>query len=181
MAQCVDLRRERIVAADRFLLDTNVIMAVSSLYSSVRTQSYLTFLEKTQRVGASVTVSILSLLELGHVVERLRFRELGGTLGDSAELKRFRSDRPQRERVAQDVAVTWNEIAGFATVLAIDLPTTFAPELLGQLASTTLDTYDYAFIDQARRAEISTIVSDDGDFKSATGIIIFTANAKVLA
>jgi len=77
--------------------------------------------------------------------------------------------------------VTWNEIAGFATVLAIDLPTTFAPELLGQLASTTLDTYDYAFIDQARRAEISTIVSDGGDFKSATGIVIFTANANVLA
>ncbi|MFY9779182.1 MAG: hypothetical protein WAJ85_01570 [Candidatus Baltobacteraceae bacterium] len=93
MAQCVDIRKERVSASDRFLLDTNVALDVGSPLgpaSPQRRPDYSAFIARAVSAGARLYVSMLSLCEMAHVLEREAYRAHHGQPPASQdELKRL--------------------------------------------------------------------------------------------
>jgi len=60
------------------------------------------------------------------------------------------------------------------------IPGSVASDFIGSLGTSRLDGIDVALVAEAKRAAISTIVTHDRDFASASGIIVFTANSRAL-
>ncbi len=183
MAQCLDVRRERLREHDRVLLDTNVILDVAdpaiSQEANERQIAYQQFIQLALNGGATILVSVLSLYEIASVLESNAFRRTSATPFDRSELKRFRAIPAERARVLADITNTWRQITTVADVL--DAPLLgVAEESLSLMNRTRLDGYDVPIVISAKAAGVTSIVTEDADYATASGLIIYTANRKML-
>lgn len=185
MAQCLDVRRERLVANDRILLDTNVVLDVTSPSfgprESDRQRSYSAFIQTALVARAGIFVSILTLYEIASVLETVVFRRKTGRAHvDRTELKGFRHDLQQRGIVLAEIRTAWQQVTTFADVLDAPLAAPLALRSIQMLERTRLDGYDVPLVLTARIAGITGFVTHDPDYASVDGIIVFTANPALL-
>ncbi len=186
MAQCLDVRRERFVASDRFLLDSNVVLDLVAPFGRpnerARREAYSDFLTRARRAGAELTVSVLSFFEIAGVLERARFEDARGAPPTSrADLKAFRADAAARKQFVRELRSAWSNVVGFATIaggelLAGDVASRYLP----LLDAASLDGYDPGLVAESSRLRIRTIVTHDADFARVPNLIVLTANDKIL-
>ena len=176
---------------ETFLVDTNVWFWMCyeaapdapGVAKSRQTQSYPALLDRVQKAGGALHWSALSWSELGHIIERTEFdiaKVCGATTAKGIKQYRY-ENADERARVVTAIQNTWNQV----TVLASPLGDTVIDETAVQAANeeleeVTLDGYDLFLAQALRKAEITGIITDDGDFCTAGGITVFTTNRNAL-
>lgn len=195
-AEVVDIRGDTPVAADRFLVDTNVWLwatypkATAKLY---QTTHYPPYLSKARRIGAKVHWCGLSQSELAHNVEgteREQFERSNPGMKPAAyhkptgwlTPKEFRHNYPgERANVVLQFETAWGQVTSMASCVDATIDDAAATAALKRFQSEPLDGYDLFMVEAATQAGIHQILSDDGDFCTVPGVCLFTANANVIA
>lgn len=192
-AQVVDLRNDTPRPTDKFYVDSNVWFWTT--YSNVQfspdpprryqTKEYPQYLKQALHQKAELAWCGLSLSELAHVIEKTEF-EIYSELTSSplSNSKEYRHNLPaERHRVVREIHGAWQSVEGMgrplSTPVLIDALAT--QSALTELANAEVDGYDLFVLLTLRAAGISQVISDDGDFSTATGITLFTANRNVIA
>jgi hypothetical protein len=187
-AAVIAVRSDRPRATDRFFVDSNVwawdFYFGSFTPSGVRIlqqPEYAAYLRLTRAAGATRCHAGLSLAELASLIEA---NELEANLigVGPRTVKEYRHNVPsERSRVVREIQRAWARVEADSELLPlfIDAPTIASAR--SRLSSELLDGYDLFLREAMAAASVTQILSDDGDFSSAPGVELFTANPRVLA
>jgi predicted nucleic acid-binding protein len=192
-AEIVDIARHRPAAGEAFLVDTNVWWWASYAFAPelpeekkpkpYQLSAYPNFLKRAKVAGTTLHWSPLTWPELAHHIERTEF-EMAKYYGspDAANSKTYRhNDAKERARVVQTIADSWAEIEELGSPLADVILSPYSiTEAMALQKEAALDGYDLFLALALKRANISGILTDDGDFATVPGIRVFTANRNVL-
>lgn len=192
-AQIVDLANHAPAAGESYLVDTNVWWWTSYAFAPelapekkprpYQLSVYPDFLKRAKIAGAKLHWSPLTWPELAHHIERTEFemaKYYGSPNAENAKSYRH-NDLAERARVVQVFADAWDEIQELGSSLG---DVVVSPALLAEAATLQkeagLDGYDLFLALALRTANITGIITDDGDFATVPGIRLFTANRNVL-
>jgi predicted nucleic acid-binding protein len=189
LASVVDIRSDTPRANDRFLVDTNVW--VWEHYPAARVPlsgvippqiaEYEAYLQLTRDVGASRYRTALTLAELAHLIERNECDVYAAAVSP-VSLKDYRHNLPaERARVIVEIQRAWDRIKADSEPLSLALDDALADAALARLASVAVDGYDLFSLEAMTASGVTQILSDDGDFCTAPGVEVFTANPRALA
>jgi hypothetical protein len=190
-AEVVDADAYTPRAGETFLVDTNVWFWMCyeaapdapGVAKPRQTQSYPAFLDRVMKAAGTLRWSALSWSELGHIIERTEFeiaKICGATTANG--IKQYRYENvAERARVVSVIHAAWNQV----TALASSLGDTIIDEVAVQganeeLKMVTLDGYDLFLAQTLRKAGITGVITDDGDFCTVGGITVFTTNRNAL-
>jgi predicted nucleic acid-binding protein len=192
-AEIIDITRHRPAAGEAFLVDTNVWWWVAYAFAPelpeekkprpYQLSAYPNFLKRAKVAGARLHWSPLTWPELAHHIERTEC-EMAKYYGspEANNPKAYRhNDATERARVVQVISDSWLEIEALGTPLSdVVLSPSSIVEAAALQQQAALDGYDLFLALALKRANITGIVTDDGDFATVPGISLFTANRTVL-
>ena len=187
-AQVVNINFDTPRKEDRFLVDTNVLLwAFYPLMHSeflaehlkrlkpkpYQITKYPRYLKKTQYNGSSLFYCGLSMAELAHSIEKYE-RE---TNFPGLSPKEYRHNYPkERYYVVSEIQDCWNEIDAIADSTEILINKITTKNALGNFEDITVDGYDSFIVESMLKTGINQIITDDGDYLTVPGIVVFTAN-----
>jgi len=186
-ASVVDIRGDEPTASDRFLVDSNVWIGLTDANPSpsVRNQwrPYDRYVRDTKAASAQLVVSQFTFPEVCSYFEH---DELGRHNARSAPatplpLKAFRELPASRAAVVDAIETSWRQVRTLATM--VRTPATQAcldGATAGLRGGDLIDGVDAMLIADLRRDGLTGIITDDRDFGSVDGILVFTANEKLL-
>ncbi|MCX7180313.1 MAG: hypothetical protein NTX56_16635 [Proteobacteria bacterium] len=189
-AQIVDIRADTPKDSDVFLVDTN---AWYWLFYSRASQApngprayqladYPTFLKTAIGAGAALHCYGLTFAELAHNIEKAE-REIyeAQAGGKKITTKEFRHDyQNQRRKLVSLISDTWADVLNVSAMLDLDMDNDFMQSALTLFPSVGLDGYDLFMAEAALKAGVTQIVTDDGDYATVPGLMVFTANQRVI-
>ena len=189
-ADVVDITQDTPCNTDRFLVDSNIWLWLT--YSKVGygvpdrragvMKTYASFVDGSLSADASLCCCGLSLAELSHIIEKTE-REIycSGRSGNTIKPKEYRHNHPvQREHVANEIRVAWEQVAGFAEPLSVIIDDATTQAALERLQHEKVDGYDLFMLEFMRANGVMQVLTDDGDFSTVPGIQVFTANRNVI-
>jgi len=187
-AEVVDIRTDRPRASDVFLVDTNVWFWMTYAVASQGAQgpaapppaAYSTYFKRALAAKAKFRRCGLSMAELAHQIEKAEY-DLFVATNPNVTAKQYRHNlAAERGHVVNDIQSAWAAVKQIAAPLdvAIDDPTTDLA--LGRLATQQLDGYDLFMAHAMSAAGVTQVLTDDGDYCTAPGIQVFTANRPVI-
>jgi len=192
-ATVVDIGTDRPRATDAFWVDTNVWYWQTYSRASQRwpqnqpkpyqLQKYPNFLKRCLTNAASLHWTGLSLSELVHQIEKAEqeIAESSGAVPVFTSLKDFRHDYPAlRSGVVTEIGNVCADIVSIASLIPVNLDQAMVDQALADLPNCALDGYDQLTLHVLKEAEISQVLSDDGDFCTVAGITLFTSNRGVI-
>jgi hypothetical protein len=175
---------------DIFLVDTCVWLWQSysnSTWNSkpdrlIEVGSYLNYLTQAASIGATLTYSGLSLVELASVIERTEW-QIFVKNNYKLTLKEYRHNLPaERTKVVKKVELAWETVKSFAVSVDINVDEIVLEQALQRFGSQMLDGYDLLHLEaisQAGTGQIK-IMTDDCDYCTAADIQLFTLNTSVI-
>lgn len=178
-------------AGETFLVDTNVWFWMCyagapdapSGAQPRQTQFYPAFLDRVIKAGAQLHWSALSWSELGHIIERTEFeiaKNYGATTATGIKQYRY-ENAAERARVVTAIQDTWNQVTALASPLGDTVIDDAAVQAANEeLKQVTLDGYDLFLAQTLRKAGVTGMITDDGDFCTVSGITVFTTNRNAL-
>ena len=86
----------------------------------------------------------------------------------------------QRRKLVSVISETWTDVLNVSTMLDLDMDNEFMRSAMTLFPSVGLDGYDLFMAEAALKADVTQIVTDDGDYATVQGLTIFTANQKVI-
>jgi predicted nucleic acid-binding protein len=185
-ATVVDIRQDTPGPHDMFLVDSNVWYWLTYSRASqadqppyhYQTYDYPEYINRARAVGASLLRCELSLAELAHLIERTeRDIWLRRSAPASGSPKEYRHNYPsERANVVAEIDAAWSQVKSLAKPLAVQVDESLADAALVRLQSQPLDAYDLFLIEAAARTGTLQFITDDGDFATVPGIIVFTSN-----
>jgi hypothetical protein len=193
-AAVVDVRQDTPKAGDRFYVDTNAWFW--TVYSRTQiapdpprqyqTDSYPAYLKKVLNMGAKLHWCGLSLSELARQIERVERKIYCRAKAVVLDDKEFRHNLPsERVRVVQEIDDAWKAVESLAgadgCVNFPELNTAFMTAALDDFKQLPMDAYDLFSVRAIRAANITQVISDDGDFCTVPGITLFTANPSAIS
>lgn len=189
-AEVVDIDHDAPRPNDAFLVDTNVWYWMAYTWASqsdspprpYQTSIYPDYVNRAVRLGAGIHRCELSLAELAHRIERVEWEvfRLDPRLAATTE-KEFRHNFPrERDKVVAEIEAAWAVVASVAKPVAAMITEDTSRSALARLPSQEVDGYDALMLEAMQAAGISALISDDGDFATVPGIVIFTANRGVI-
>jgi predicted nucleic acid-binding protein len=186
-AWVVDLRQDAPKANDGFLVDTNVwywltYPNASGTGKHYQTSTYPQYIRRAIQAGATLFYSVLMLAELAHVVEKteLTIFENANPHLKGLGLKDFRHKYPQkRANVVDTIEAVWGQVMQYSA-LSSALNNISIEQALALLPSVQVDGYDLLILQTAQQSQVSHIISDDSDFATVEGIVLFTANERTI-
>jgi len=184
-ASVVDLRARAPVAADRFLVDTNVWLdlAYPALANTTdknilaRISAHSAFVKACREASAQLFWCGLAFAEIAHVIEKTERALYCAMRGEDIKLKNFRHQKNSRLKTLGLVNLTWETIASLG--VGIDTQAVAADqvgEIRADFANCQIDGYDLLLVRSMRTAKLSSIVTDDSDYLTVPGITVLTAN-----
>jgi hypothetical protein len=195
-AQVVDLRTDTPQTGESFLVDTNAWFWTTYSNAGIglphflryKLSDYPGYLRKCVAASANLHWCGLTLAELAHQIEKIEY-EIWNTAAQAGgrptcKAKEFRHNySAERARIVREIQSVWKAVESLGSVLPspviVDAANTASA--LAEFAIIALDGYDLFFLQAARAANVTQIISDDGDFCGIAGIILFTSNQNVLA
>jgi predicted nucleic acid-binding protein len=191
LADVIDIQVDKPKANDIFLVDSNVWYWLAYSRSALgyqppqphQTTHYPNYIQSAKTNGSVLTWCGLSLAELAHIIEKTELEIFNQSSSISATPKEYRHNYPmERTRnVVPELQGSWaivENIAAHIDTLAIDDVTTAAA--LSRFSSQQVDGYDLFLLEAMFKAQITQIITDDGDFVTVPGIQVFTCNRNVL-
>jgi predicted nucleic acid-binding protein len=188
-ATVLDIRYDVPRLTDNYLIDTNVWLwlTYAESYKNVdlrrlkAIQNYLAYIRKAKKAKANLYYCGVSLSEMSHSIEGfVRDNVLKGN-PKGITTKEFRHNFPvERARVALEIETAWNlvESTGQSLDLLINKPLT--DSVITRHRNQQVDGYDYLLLEAMAKFGITSIITDDVDFITVPGIMVFTANFTAL-
>jgi hypothetical protein len=190
-ADVIDITADVPQKNDIFLVDTCVWLWQSysnSTWNSkpdrlIEVGSYLNYLTQAASIGATLTYSGLSLVELASVIERTEW-QIFVKNNYKLSLKEYRHNLPaERVKVVKKVELAWETVKSFAAPVDINVNEIVLEQALQRFGNQMLDGYDLLHLEaisQAGTGQIK-IMTDDCDYCTAADIQLFTLNTSVIA
>ena len=195
-ATVVDVRQDLPKVGDSFYVDTNAWFW--TVYSRTQiapeppreyqTTFYPAYLKKVLNMGAKLHWCGLSLSELARQIEKVERKIYCRTAVAVLDDKEFRHNLPdERKRVVQEIDDAWKSVeatakaSGGGCVNFPELDAVFMTAALDDYKQLQMDAYDLFSVRAIRAANITQVISDDGDFCTVPGITLFTANPSAIS
>lgn len=184
-ADVVDLRKDTPRATDSFAIDTNVWYWVAYQRASqtpkppayYQTRYYPNYLKSARRASSKLYTCGTTFSELAHRIETDEHKFFCATQCQPIVLKEFRHDYPkERQGVVDEIAIAWGQVVAMAKVLPLvldDQAMMAAASLFGQVG---MDGHDVLAVHAMTQNGITQVITDDRDFLTVPGIVVFTAN-----
>jgi predicted nucleic acid-binding protein len=119
----------------------------------------------------------LSFSELAHQIEKTE-REI---FNSNIPPKEYRHNYPsQRQNVVQEIQDAWEQVKLIAVCADITVNESLTDKALQRLTTQLLDGYDLLILEAMEKANISKVITDDGDYVTVPNITVFTANRNVI-
>jgi hypothetical protein len=191
LADVVDVAGHTPTSGQSFLVDTNVwfwmcyeaALDVEGSQRVSQVDPYLRFLRDCNAAGTKLYWSALLWSELAHQIEITEFKvaKMAG-ITNATTCKEFRHLEPSnRSRVVQAIDDAWKQVEQLGCPLAdFPLGADCVATARAELPQTKLDGYDMFLVQALKKAKLTGIVTDDGDFTTAAGIRVFTCNRAAL-
>lgn len=173
---------------DVFLVDTNVWYWMTYTRASLvrpcprdyQTFDYPNYVKKGLDINAKFYRCGLSFAELAHLIER---KEVGIFSDQTGKIKPkiYRHNYPNaREEMVKEVRVAWSQVKTMASSLDIAIDDTLTDAAGDRFRNECVDGYDLFILEAMSKAGVVQLITDDGDFSTVAGIVIFTANDKII-
>lgn len=184
-ADVVDINTDKPKADDVFLVDTNVwywmaYPTASQNAHHYQLNTYPGYVGDALTLGSQIYQSGLSMAELAHRIEVTEY-DIYASYVQKIGLKEYRHNiQPERSRVVSEVETAWALVKSMADPLEVVLDGHVTDSALKRLKTETVDGYDLFILETMKKNGVVQIITDDGDFTTVPGIIVFTANRNVL-
>jgi predicted nucleic acid-binding protein len=181
-ADVVDLRNDYPTDNDIFLVDTNVwywqtYTKASLSASPYQTNHYPSYLLAALNAGSTLVYCGLSLSELAHLIEGTERK----IFNQNIKSKPYRHNYPnQRQKVVEEIQDAWEQVTSIAVCADIIVNESTTDKALQRLETQLLDGYDLLILEAMEKANISKVITDDGDYVTVPNITVFTANRNVI-
>jgi predicted nucleic acid-binding protein len=188
-AQVVDIRSDAPTSADRFFVDTNAWYWLVYNRASqnpaqpqpYQIQHYPSYLKHALSGQSALYCCALTFSELAHNIEKTEREIYGNQANRIIHPKKFRHDYPQqRRRIVTLINDAWEDILAMSTLLDMTLDSAVTESARKLFPSLSLDGYDLFMVEAMRGSDIKQIVTDDGDYATVPGLVVFTANPRVI-
>ena len=125
----------------------------------------------------------LSLAELAHIIENTEYQiYCDANRKDPAiyPKKEFRHTcAAGRNEVTKEIESAWMQVQQFSSSIPLTIDDAAVTTFITDLKINKLDGYDLFYLDLLRKNHLQ-IITDDGDFATVPGIMVFTANLSVI-
>lgn len=189
-ASVVDIRNDIPKATDTFLVDTNVWYWMTYTRASLgdrqpmpyQSNCYPAYINKALSVKSRLHRCELSLAELAHVIEKTELEIYSKrTNFDKKKGKEFRHNYPtERSGVVAEIQAAWGQVQSMAKPIDAKIDEAAGNATLTRFATQPLDGHDLFIIEAIMQSNILQVVTDDGDFATVPGIVVYTANSNVI-
>jgi hypothetical protein len=193
-ATVVDLKTDSPQEYDQFLIDTNAWYWLAYSRSQFTTRPpqdyqvriYPSYIQESLRANSDLRWSGLSMAEMTTLIERSEydiFCQTGHRDPAKFSIKEYRHGYPQ-ERTSQvitEINAAWTTIETFGSCLESIVDQKAITQTIADLKLQAVDGYDSLLIHAANTANINQIITDDIDFVTVPGVIVFTANRNALS
>jgi len=183
-AEVVDIRSDDPLPTDSFLVDTNVWYWMTYTKASHTAQPYQiihypAYIKKAKSVHAKLHRCELSLAELAHTIEGTELKIYARSSG--TKRKEYRHNYPaERSNVVAEIQTAWVQVKTMAQPISILVDEPTADSALTRLSSQPVDGYDLFILEAIMKSGVVQVITDDGDFATVPGILVFTANTNVV-
>jgi predicted nucleic acid-binding protein len=191
-AEVVDISVDFPQPDDIFMVDTNawywIVYSRSSQTSVSRDHRPRTYQTKyypayiKQAIAAKVKLHYcgLTLSELAHNIERIE-KDIFINNGGTASPKEYRNNYPaERAKVVAEIEASWEMVTTIGKLVSLTIDERTIDAALARFQSQSLDGYDLFMAEGMKANSIHKIITDDGDFVSVPGIMVFTANQNMI-
>lgn len=185
-ASVVDIRNDHPAEDDIFLVDTNVWYWQTYTKASLSAQSYQTayypsYLQTALNNSSSLMYCGLSLSELAHQIEKTEREIFNRNVPRNITSKPYRHNYPdQRQNVVEEIKDAWEQVTSIAVCADITVNESTTNKALQKLETQLLDGYDLLILEAMETANITQVITDDGDYVTVPDITVFTANNRVI-
>jgi predicted nucleic acid-binding protein len=188
-AHVINIKGDRPQPNDIFMVDTNAwYWLVYSRYSQSvsndrlrQTGHYQAYIQKAIETEVKqLHYCGLTLSELAHNIEKVE-QEIFSRNTENCTPKQYRHNYPaQRNNVIEQVEVAWSQLTAMGTLVNLSIDEETINAALNRFQSQQLDGYDLFMLEAMRANSIQQIITDDQDFATVPGIVVFTANNNVI-
>jgi predicted nucleic acid-binding protein len=193
-AEVVDLRIDRPQPDDVFMVDTNAWYWIAySRFSqpafshdnrpknyNSQTKHYPAYIKQAIAAKAPLHYCGLTLSELAHNIEKFE-KDIFSSSGNNLTLKEYRHNYPlARDKVAEEVEASWATVTAIGTLASIAIDQSTIDAALTGFKSQCLDGYDLFLLQAMKAHNIKKVITDDCDFVTVPGIVVFTANKNAI-
>jgi len=185
-ADVIDLRTDQPQPGDIILIDTNIwlwltygsYLAEAHPYQAKNYPSYVT---KARQAKSYLLWCGLTLAEMAHNIERLERTTYNRSNSPGCGTKEYRHNLPmERARVVSEIQAAWGLVKSIGQFLEVQVDGKATDTALSRLSTQPLDGYDLFLLEAMAQANVTKLLTDDGDFTTVPGIQVFTANNNVL-
>jgi predicted nucleic acid-binding protein len=183
-AEVVDITTDSPKPTDKFLVDTNIwywltYPPASSSAQPYQVNFYPNYLQSAVIANSELYCSGLTLAELAHLIEKAE----QGIFSRSVKPKEYRHNYPSaRSKVVAQVQTTWNLIiSSYANQIDCLIDGTTVNAAVQRFQTQALDGYDLFILESMQQHSLKQVITDDGDYVTAPGIQVFTANRNVIS
>ena len=187
-ADVIDIRADRPKPTDIFLVDSNVWLwmtyTVASQTPNPPVQSppaaYPTYFKRALAARAKFCWCGLSLSELAHTIEKAECDLFVATNPNTPAKEYQHNFAAERARVVNEIQAAWGAVKQIAKPIDVSIDAATTDAALARLSSQSLDGHDLFLLEAMTGANVTQLLTDDGDFCTVPGIQVFTANRKVI-
>lgn len=124
-----------------------------------------------------------SIIDDSKIHEKQKLRQFVANIGNQwrKKLKFFRHNCPlMRSEVVKEIRNSWSQVQLASGSLQTQLCEPFANNALGELQNRCVDAYDLLLIQGAIDKDVRKVITDDKDFVTVEGIVVYTANRTII-
>ena len=122
-----------------------------------------------------LVTTIYNVTELINIIERHE-NEIYNLTHKKTNLKDFRKIKNERENVQAELEAVLGQIKSLYEVFEYKIEVIGVNSFIENFNNHSCDNFDYSIINYLKGKNINSIISDDKDFISIDGIVLYTAN-----
>lgn len=190
MTKFYDVRSARPAHTDKYFIDTNAWFWLTYCASreidsggpgerktrEYKKRVYSKYIEKALDAGAKLYHCPLVFSELANVIEVTEHKIYQRSSGKEISRKAFRNIASERKKVLAEVDLAWKTISQMSCCVDVKLSTEMIGSVQTLLGKVSVDPYDAFYIQVMKSEGISSLVTDDRDFRGAELENIYTLN-----
>lgn len=179
-ATIVDIRSDKPNPRDQLFVDTNSWRNLTYSRLTNPKPHYLNYLKRALEEKAALYACGVTLLELASTIETDEWQLFKAT--SECDKKMFRHQFPDaRKKVVSEVRASWDQVKQFATIVDFPFNADAIDRCLKAFDDYLIDGYDSLIFHAMDRRGVRSILTDDSDFATIPDVLVFTANAAVIA
>jgi predicted nucleic acid-binding protein len=187
-AEVFDIRNDHPRNDESFLVDTNVwlwltyVNAGTGPIAARQVREYSAYLQKCLAKHCRLHFCGLTLAELSHQIEKTEREIYEEANGATLTTKEFRHNFPtERAYVTSEVQAAWAQVTALGDFLELTIDKDATNNAEARYAGNPIDGYDLFLHEAMKKANMSQILTDDGDFATVPSLLVFTSNPNVIS